>query len=204
MENMEQTATNTSHNESGISPLGISHISASGNTITLKCSACGSEMSLGREYFTMIKGGGLYKAAKDIHCAGCDAMIHKYSLIPRHQEQRKSSKVPVGGIIITVLLVLGTIGALSPFFDSQSSTDDRSIDAWICAQNAVSELLKSPSTADFPSYSDSYVEYIGDNEFRISAYVDAENEFGATVRQNFTVVLTLTESGYTDVTVNFS
>ena len=54
MENMEQTATNTSHNESGISPLGISHISASGNTITLKCSACGSEMSLGREYFTMI------------------------------------------------------------------------------------------------------------------------------------------------------
>lgn len=200
----KQTAANTSHNESGLLTLGISHISASGNTITLKCSACGSEMSLGREYFTIIKGGGLYKAAKDIHCSGCDAMIPQYSLIPRHQERRKSSKVPVGGIIVAVLLVLGIIGVLSPFFDSQSSTDDRSIDAWVCAQNVVSESLKSPATAEFPSYSDSYVEYIGDNEYRISAYVDAENSFGATIRQNFTVVLTLTESGYTDATVNFS
>ena len=200
----KQTAANTSHNESGLLPLGISHISASGNTITLKCSACGSEMSLGREYFTIIKGGGLYKAAKDIHCSGCDAMIPQYSLIPRHQERRKSSKVPVDGIIVAVLLVLGIIGVLSPFFDSQSSTDDRSTGEWECGQNVVSESLKSPATAEFPSYSDSYVEYIGDNEYRISAYVDAENSFGATIRQNFTVVLTLTESGYTDATVNFS
>lgn len=200
----KQTAANTSHNESGISPLGISHISASGNTIKLKCSACGSEMSLGREYFTMIKGGGLYKAAKEIHCVGCDAMIPQYSLVPRHQERRKSSKVPVGGIIVAVLLVVGIIGVLSPLFASRNPTDERNIDAWVCAQNAVSELLKSPSTADFPSYSDSYVEYMGENEYTISAYVDAANEFGATVRQNFTVVLTLTESGYTDATVNFS
>lgn len=204
MENSNQNTVNTSACESGISPLGISHISASGNTITLKCSACGSEMSLGHEYFTMIKGGGLFKAAKDIHCVGCGAMIPQYSLIPRHQEQRKSSKIPVGGTIVAVLLALGIIGILSPFFDSQSSTDDRSLDAWVCAQNVVSESLKAPATADFPSYSGSYVKCIGDNEYRISAYVDAENSFGAKIRQNFTVVLTLTESGYTDATVNFS
>lgn len=204
--NTNQSSTRTTKNESEIAPLGISHISASGNIITLTCSACGTEMNLGREYFTATKAGDaiIYRAAKEIHCTGCDAIISQYSLIPRHKKQKKSSKIPIGGIVVAILLVIGIFGLLSPFIASRDKSDDRSIDAWVCAQNVVSESLKSHSTADFPPYSSSFVEHVRDDEYKISAYVDAENGFGATVRQHFTVVLTLTENGYTDASIDFS
>ena len=86
-------------------------------------------------------------------------------------------------------------------FISGCSSDPK-IDAWNCAQDAVKYRLKSPSTAKFPAYSASYVSDLGNNRYRISAHVDAQNSFGATIRQSFTVTLTLTESGYTDASVS--
>ena len=73
---------------------------------------------------------------------------------------------------------------------------DRKRDAWVCAIDVVENRLKSPSTADFCSYPEATITDLGNNRYRIKGYVDAQNSFGATIRSNFTVTLTLTESGY--------
>lgn len=59
-----------------------------------------------------------------------------------------------------------------------------------CAKNELLTMLKSPSTADFPSASDSFaVDFVQSNknsiQFNASSFVDAENSFGAVTRSNF-------------------
>lgn len=68
--------------------------------------------------------------------------------------------------------------------------------AWICAQDVAEQSLKSPSTAKFCSIMDVDVYDQGNNNYAIIGYVDAENSYGAKMRTNFTVWLTLTKSGY--------
>lgn len=65
------------------------------------------------------------------------------------------------------------------------SEDDKML-AYTYAQNYVKDQLKSPSSAKFPTYEDSFVTMTGDT-VRVSAYVDADNSFGANIRTNFTV-----------------
>jgi hypothetical protein len=70
------------------------------------------------------------------------------------------------------------------------------IDIWVCAQNVVEDNLKSPSSADFCSIVDASVYSNGNNNYTVIGYVDAENGFGAVIRNDFTVTLTFTGSGY--------
>lgn len=84
-----------------------------------------------------------------------------------------------------------------------NKSNDSETDAKICAKKAVEDRLKAPSTADFCSYSEMDATYLGDDRWKITGYVDAENSFGAMVRQNWTVTLTLTASGFTDYDVTF-
>ena len=80
---------------------------------------------------------------------------------------------------------------------------DRTTDAKICAQKVVEDNLKSPSTAKFCKYAEMTAVNLGGNRWKITGYVDAQNSFGATLRENWTVTLTLTTSGFTDATVIF-
>ena len=82
---------------------------------------------------------------------------------------------------------------------SSSKSPER--DAKICAKMAVEDQLKAPSTADFCSTSEMDAQYLGDDRWKITGYVDAENSFGTKLRQNWTVTLTLTASGFTDYSV---
>jgi len=84
-----------------------------------------------------------------------------------------------------------------------NKSDDSETDAKICAKKAVEDRLKAPSTADFCSYTEMDATYLGDDRWKITGYVNAENSFGAMVRQNWTVTLTLTASGFTDYNVTF-
>jgi len=45
---------------------------------------------------------------------------------------------------------------------------------------------------------------LGNDEWRISGYVDAQNSFGATIRQNWTVTLALTSNGFKNDSVSIS
>ena len=97
---------------------------------------------------------------------------------------------------VILLLVISSILILS----SACGSSDPKIDAWVCAQDVVESRLKAPSTADFCSYPEATVTDLGNNEYRIEGYVDAQNSFGATIRSHFTVTLTLTGSGYKNAT----
>lgn len=83
------------------------------------------------------------------------------------------------------------------------SNDDRSSDAWVCAEEVVRQNLKSPSSAKFCTYPEATIKDKGNNEYMITGWVDADNSFGASVRTDFTVTLTLTEKGYKDAECYF-
>jgi len=76
---------------------------------------------------------------------------------------------------------------------SKRSPCEDDIGAFVIAQRFVTERLRSPSTADFPSIHDAGVSSTptvsssGQCAFNVRLYVDAQNGFGGTVRQNFTV-----------------
>lgn len=59
--------------------------------------------------------------------------------------------------------------------------------AWTVAQEEVRAALKAPTSAEFPSITSANIERSGDCEFTIRAHVDAENSFGAKLRQPFSV-----------------
>ena len=79
----------------------------------------------------------------------------------------------------------------------------RESDAWICAQDIVEQNLKAPASAKFCKSYEATVTYTGASDYKVEGYVDAENGFGANIRTNFTVTLTLTQEGYKNGLVTF-
>lgn len=74
----------------------------------------------------------------------------------------------------------------APKFDGQGSW------AWEHAKTLVRASLKSPSTAEFPSWGWSeHVAYRGDGLYEMHLPVDSQNSFGATLRTDFYVTLRL-------------
>lgn len=69
--------------------------------------------------------------------------------------------------------------------------------AYVMSQAPVADLLKSPSTAKFPSYSSSgvNVKQSGECRYTVDAFVDAENSFGAVVRTAYSVELMAEKDG---------
>lgn len=77
---------------------------------------------------------------------------------------------------------------------SKTNPCDDDIGAFVMAQEFIKQKLKAPSTADFPSIVDSGVSVSktssgGKCAFRVRTPVDAENSFGAKLREHFTVEL---------------
>ena len=66
-------------------------------------------------------------------------------------------------------------------------------DAITIAEKVVKNKLKSPSTAKFCKSSEYTVSCVG-NSWTVTGYVDAQNDFGATLRNNFTVKFTFSSS----------
>jgi hypothetical protein len=91
-----------------------------------------------------------------------------------------------------VILAFGSVdGGGNGGGGSSSSTTPGKIDAWVMAQQFVEDKLKSPSTADFGSAFGDYqdpdevVTDLGGGKFRVRGWVDAQNAFGATIRNHF-------------------
>ena len=62
-------------------------------------------------------------------------------------------------------------------------------DAFVVAENAVKEKLKSPSTAQFCTTTEATIGRNG-NTWTVKGWVDAQNGYGAMVRANFVVTFT--------------
>lgn len=84
-------------------------------------------------------------------------------------------------VVLGIFFVIGLVGMAA----RDKEGEDKS-GAWTAAQGFVESRLKSPSTADFPWYQEEKIHYLGNDSYRVSSYVDAENSFGATMRSNYT------------------
>ena len=100
----------------------------------------------------------------------------------------------VGGLV--VLAIVGSmINSLSQEPSAAKPAHDQ-VGAYVACQQFVEQRLKAPKTADFPSGASQFTRMIGDGEYQVTAYVDAQNGFGALIRNNFTCVVNWTGSAY--------
>jgi len=53
----------------------------------------------------------------------------------------------------------------------------------------IPRILKSPSTAEFCSITEARIQPLGDCSYEVRGYVDAQNSFGAKLRNNFTATM---------------
>lgn len=68
-------------------------------------------------------------------------------------------------------------------------------DAYFECKVAVLDLLKSPGSANFPMFDPSYVTGY-DPQFKVRAYVDADNSFGASIRTPWECAASNTTAGW--------
>ena len=74
--------------------------------------------------------------------------------------------------------------------------DKRRWNAFFYAEKAIKQKLKSPSTAEFSSFRDSVAAKLkdgGPNEYVVQGHVDAQNGFGAMIRNQYHVVVEFQE-----------
>jgi hypothetical protein len=93
-----------------------------------------------------------------------------------------------GMVIVVGVLVLRFLYSL----DAKVEPDPSLVTNYEVYYNAVEIVktqLKSPSTSDFPSFYNASVTNLGNDKYRVKSYVDAQNSFGAKLRQNWTVEL---------------
>ena len=104
-------------------------------------------------------------------------------------------------IVMSVIIILAIIGISTPSY-SNSNHNDIGYSTYSTAKSYVENRLKSPKSADFPSYSTRFVSHSG-NQYTVSAYVNAENSFGANVRSYFTVTMTRNGDNWENINVTF-
>jgi hypothetical protein len=91
-------------------------------------------------------------------------------------------------ITVTVLAILALMGwGIFQFIQQYSGPNSSS--AYSACKSFVTDQLKSPSTAEFPSMREKGVAIEQDrgveNQFNISGYVDSKNGFGAMIRTKY-------------------
>lgn len=104
--------------------------------------------------------------------------------------------------LFAFIIFLVFVGVIYSNINSDTE-EDRMMDAWVCAENVVRQNLKSPSSAKFCTYPEAIIKDKGNNEYMVTGWVDADNSFGASIRTDFTVTLTLTEKGYKNANCYF-
>jgi len=94
------------------------------------------------------------------------------------------------GILLAIMAFIGLIAFNSngsgsaPSSPPQPSIAGSEIEAYMACEDFTRQVLRSPSTAEFPSHRDATITTQG-QEWVVQAYVDAENAFGAMVRNEW-------------------
>jgi predicted lipid-binding transport protein (Tim44 family) len=99
-----------------------------------------------------------------------------------------------------LLAVFALIGYLFPSKDSAhtSGPRDLTIMSAIQCRDFVKARLKAPATADFSSLSGSASRF-ADNKYVVHAYVDAQNSFGANIRNTYVCTVQYTGGDDSDI-----
>jgi hypothetical protein len=97
-------------------------------------------------------------------------------------KHRNRHYLSVGVLIVFCLLALGSTDS----DDGASSIPDHDeVSAYTICQQFVEDGLKAPRTAKFPWGASDRTVHLGGGKYRVRAYVDAQNSFGAMIRSNF-------------------
>lgn len=123
-----------------------------------------------------------YYVAKDKILQGGDTM----------NNNQLEFKYKVIGFIIFIGIIVVLYNLM--FSDSDSSSKDYKIDAYVMSQDFIKDYLTSPSTARFPTYSAIKVIQTN-NRYKVEAYVDSQNSFGASIRTKYYMILERSDDG---------
>jgi hypothetical protein len=107
----------------------------------------------------------------------------KQTVMTQKTPDPKQQKYLQIGFVIVLLCVIFSCIAFTG--NDSGNKKDYATMAFIQCTVYVENRLKSPSTADFPASSISNIQDLGNNVFEIRSYVDAQNSFGAVIRNNF-------------------
>ena len=137
-------------------------------------------------------------------CQSCAEEIQEEAKVCKHcgKKQKKvfskKMKIIVGILWLFVFIIF--ISALSGGSDSTGTGEVEITDSkvHIMSKSYVENVLKSPSTANFPSYDYSFFD-LGDNKYKIVSYVDSQNGFGAQVRSDYLVTLSYNSGDWADI-----
>jgi hypothetical protein len=96
----------------------------------------------------------------------------------------------LGLFVAFLVLAIGSSQNQTPEQKAQSQCEDKTT-AFVMSQSFVKKQLRAPATAEFPWVSDCdvTVNYLGDCTHEVRAYVDAQNAFGAKLRNRYYVKL---------------
>jgi len=114
--------------------------------------------------------------------------------------------VKPGGLWMAAGLYVVMIGIMAVWLQASNNppktttvaTQPGKSSAWVMAQKFVKQQLKSPGSASFGSLFRDYQNYedvvadLGGGKFRVRAWVDSDNVFGATLRNHFVCELQYT------------
>lgn len=93
-------------------------------------------------------------------------------------------------ILVGVCIAIGCIATLitKKHTTNNSSKDHTYISCYTFSQSLVKDKLKSPKSAVFPLYSESFITDKGDTII-VSAYVNADNSFGSNIKVNYVATI---------------
>lgn len=125
-------------------------------------------------------------------CSECLADIPKEARKCSHCGSEQKQEIPPKKVLGVILTIAAFVFMIFIFSDGDSGPSTPKVvtkeEASIIAQRYVEQVLKSPSTADFPMF-DYTATDLGGGKFKIVSYVDSQNSFGATVRSDWSVIL---------------
>lgn len=114
------------------------------------------------------------------------------------EKEQVSTKTAIIVLVVMITFAMVAIGYVIYVVASPSRRDVYH-ECYAYAQQLARAELKSPDSAEFPWYDESFIT---DNQdtVTVTAYVDAENSFGAKIRTKFVATMTITNdkpsSGY--------
>ncbi len=134
-------------------------------------------------------------------CHECLADIPKEAKKCSHCGSKQKIHVTKKQIVYFAIIALFFIILISGGDDNVSTTQPPEITdskVYVTARNYVENVLKSPSTADFPLLDYRFFD-LGNQKYKIVSYVDAQNSFGAQVRTNYSVTLSHNGGDWADI-----
>lgn len=94
------------------------------------------------------------------------------------------------GLICVAVVAFGLGGCGDLEVDKGPGSDTMKTEAWVMAQTFLEKRLKNPGAASYGwQTTGETTRHLGSDKYQVTAWVEATNSFGATLRKNWTATL---------------